>query len=488
MRSYADAVKFGKLGCYPFKIKWLPCGLPVCFTNNLLCNEDCKQFEDLFPGDEIMKTSMVYHTSLKQEIKSDYLRNSLGIREKSPIILNEIKKKIVSNLEQSLHTIDHFSQLIFREEETEWILYREGDFFKIHQDFERYVCDDMAPYVLLYGLENTISGGETIIYDGDLSFKFNQGSVKNGAVFFPGHLFHEAKYIYRGCKKCLKLEFYVFFHSEIPTLRCMDALGNYHSNWNLSFIKSIDCFLSSYSHFKSEDKKLITEMAPSLQKLSLSLHDRKRPSADENYDFLFPNMDFSFLHDFYSMTCFLGNSSSAFFLSKNANVWDLFFKSPTPHFLPLILLWTKSSKTEHYRLEDIYTKDGKSCYKNMDCSIFNNKEYIEYSKFSTMLQKNKIVEKEGRRMYYFRNENNKQKELLPTCHYNDVDAQKWSDLYQSLSVIKPNDSIHEPRFHSAHFQRQTYEMCNCEDAGFETYIEDVYITLYIQVRWILVRL
>ena len=491
MRTYAEAVKLGVPEIEPFRVQWLSNKLPILTTKKLLRRSELNRFIDFFPQEEILKDSMVYHTKMKKEVKSEYLRNSRGVRERSDVVLEEIDRSIVGLVQSSLESIPNFCQLIFRKEETEWILYKNLDFFKIHQDFERYVCDDMAPYVLLYGLENTVCGGETIVYDGGSALTFHEGSIKNGALFFPGHLPHEARCVYEGSKKCLKLEFFVFFYSDAPLLRCVDPVGKHDSYWSLSFIRSIDCFLSSFSRFKSEDKNIVTDMAPSLQRLLISLHDRRFAYPDQDFDFLFPNMEYSFLQDLYSLNGFIENSSRSVFLSKNAMIWDWFFQSAAyPEYLPLILVWTKTSKNSSYLLEDVYTKDGKQCYRNMDCELFNTKEYIDYSRLSTMAQKNKIVEKEGRSRYsMFRESFRTRIRCKETSHCNaSIKKEEWNEIYKSLSDIQPNDVIHEPRYHSAHFERQTYEMCNCEDAGFETYTEDVYITLYIQIRWILVRL
>ena len=484
-----------------FTIDWIPCNretkLPVLRTRNFLKRDDWYHFNEQFPHSTILRESLVYDTKTKHEVKSEYVRNSRGCREKSPQVIRDINRSIVSVLNDTLKMIPNFCQLIFREDETEWLLYNEHDFFRVHQDFERYVCDDMAPYVLVYGLQNTKSGGETILHYNDHKFVCKESCMENSAVFFPAHIPHESRSVYDGEKRCLKLEFYVFFYSNAAIIKCVDIDGKNDSIWRKSFLDSIDCFLSSLKHFDSMNKKydkgvLKTDMASSLRKLSISLHDRQlTKESEDNYDFLFPDIEFTFLQDLYNLLSFI-DSKHSFFVSENPSTWEWYNRSPKSNCIPLVLVWTKNSKNQSYFLEDIYMKHGSKCYKSY-CKFedFNKDEYIDFSSFKTMLCRDKIVEKEGRtrRSLYTVDYTKKMKSnKLPAVPDITVNKEIWEKIHENISKIQPNDNVHPPRFHSASFQRQISEMCNCEDLGFETYVEDVYITLYIQIRWVLINI
>lgn len=513
MKSYAEAVKGDFFKEEPFQIDWIYCNqdhqLPILRTPNLLSLLDMDEFLQYFPEKKILKESTVYSSTMKKEIKSDYVRHSKGVREKSKMVLENIEEKIIQKIILSCQQhVPQFFQCIFRGDETEWLLYTQGDFFKVHQDFERYVCDNMAPYVLLYGLENTNSGGETVLYDYKKTNVWNESCKKNGAVFFPGHMPHESRRVLKGIKKCLKLECFVFFHSPtFSMIECKDPCNCFPSFWTPAFLKEIDCYLSSMFRFDSfkegqDKKKIISELAESLVPYFVALHDRQKvPSDSDVYDFLFPNLNFLWLQDLYTLTCYMNNIITPYtnthdiFMAKTSTSWKWFHETYNgSDYLPLICVWTKSSKDEKYFMNDVYCKNGKSCYSNYFSSKdINSNEYIDFEKWMSLLQRDKIVEKENRRTRYgfhYRKECKKTIECFPSKNSSFIQMTKecWEKIYRKINTIQPNDQVNPPKFHSASFQREVTEMCNCEDLGFETYIEDVYITLYIQIRWILVKL
>ena len=121
----------------------------------------------------------VHHREKRQNILALHVRHNL----KAPVTV-DLRRHVHSwaihallgRLRAQMKT---FRYLFARHSQAEWLLYKPGMFFHEHEDFERYICNGMIPYVLLIGMRDTIEGGETKV-DG----KSYIGSARrNGAVF-----------------------------------------------------------------------------------------------------------------------------------------------------------------------------------------------------------------------------------------------------------------------------------------------------------------
>jgi hypothetical protein len=183
-----------------------------------------------------------------------------------------------------------------RDSHIDILYYKEGDFFRRHEDFIKYYFPDVRLYVLLIGLQTCHDGGETVLYttaEGTPHF----GSVRrNRACFFPAHIPHESRVVKKGEKLCLKVD--VFFvqryvlHKKI-TCRVGDSLFSFLDSWFDGF----ESFLTSMCRFQDSRELEITSIDEDTFRLfyRIFVHDysptkTEKEHVEKIWDMFFPDL------------------------------------------------------------------------------------------------------------------------------------------------------------------------------------------------------
>lgn len=449
---------------------------PILDQSDFLPVEEFSRISQQCPTSD-WKDGVVYNRIEKKEMKVVTSRHSKKIVEKRKEVIQGLEKIMIRRLLPWLRQQQDFQYIMARSWHTEWILYTKDMFFKPHQDFEKYICNNMVPYVALLGLEDTIRGGETIVE----GVQYRGSTRKNGLVFFPGNVLHEAARVVEGEKKCLKMEFFVFFGDDADIIKVMDDQQQWKSFWSKEELSLVDNFITCNSRFKGSDLVTTsTETARMIHNISRCLVDPRRPFSPKDLEMIFPSRSIHTLHDLFVGLRFLRSplSQGACVLGQDAAAWDFFnrWDKFPPHYHMFVVLWSKTTKDDVYQVRKIMDREGRSRgyttvppsrqfgdFNNLCLAIttsFLRHEELETPDMDAPVPK--IIKLEG----------NSQTSFLISK--------------ELLKNIKPSDDHSRPRFVSGNVDVSETEMCNDEDIGITSHYSQ-YVQHYLQVRWCLLR-
>jgi hypothetical protein len=424
--------------------------------------------------------AVVYNRSLKKDVTSHDFRKAYKTPETRKHIQKTFKNIITKTLLPWLRTQPHFQHLWVRPF-TEWLRYEEGMFFQKHQDFERYVCNGMVPYVCLIGLQDTENGGETVVGE-----QVCRGSCRqNGVVFFPSNIPHQAKKVVKGVKVCLKMEIQVFFSPEDGFIRVSDKDNQWLSFWSKKELELVDNYICSHHHFTDRTTiETSTDMAKDIHNMMIRIAEpmSKVPVAEEAQDMIFPTRTIAFLHDIFSYHHFSQAPDQRVFFGSDAKAWDYMNKEMElpPHHTLLVGLWYKEEKDEPYRLSSLCDRAGNEISMAFPTTVKEMNKYADYdtlcanllqdftnhkdissssSSFSFMFRP-PLTEKDGRR--------------TPSVRKN------WRPLIKSY---KPSDQVKYIKRSGVQVETVS-EMCNDEHGYSETGTYSRYVSYSIHIRWL----
>lgn len=443
-------------------------------------------------------------------------------REHLPL-LRWIHRLTIRRLLPSLQKeMDGFGYIFARHSQAEWLRYETGMFFREHQDFERYICNGMIPYVLLIGLDDTRRGGETRV-DGRPCLGATR---RNGAVFFPSNLPHEACMVEDGTKRCFKMEFFVF-REPSPQHRIVvaDAKNDWRSYWTVSVLTRVENYVRSHLEFDRRAKdqsesgstvKVETETAQDLRRIMMTVVDPVgSPLSIKDravYDMMFPGISRDALHD-------MGNVCSAtegsIVMGRTPLAWDLLLRTSHPNELFLVAVWMRENETSGrgastYRLKMLVDPRGRRLRL---CTTGSSEDtplemsppmadlpetqsidrvYLHYSSIRDRLQCACVqqVELDRHQMRMKADgspEDGSVWRTLPASTpsfprgWERAVARRWKDIH---ALCPSEDRWDRSMSISGTITRSYWEMCNDEDAGMtkETYEE--YVSYRIQTRWL----
>lgn len=399
-------------------------------------------------------------------------RHALKVRERSGELCKTVQalctRRLIGILRES---VPHFHHLFPRPFQMEWLRYEPGMFFRPHQDFERYVCNGMIPYVLLIGLCDVEEGGETRVGD-----RMCAGSTsRNGAVFFPSNMMHEACPVLKGIKMCVKLDYFVFADEEPVIVRSEEG---WKSFWTRPALSMVDNYIRCHQDFmRKADKLLVSEAT------ARGLHNMMKQITiasghnDPFHEMMFPNLPVAVLHDI-----FLTVSPDPIVLGRQSLAWDYLHRHRPGIYL--VGLWEKETKQDRYTLSmiadrrgrlikmDYLTKQLMMPQENME----EDDHFLPYPILRQRLVQTFIKNKElPSRPVPEKTWSIGQKE--PTVWESTI-SRYWKELHD----VQPsdNDSIKvEGEVH-----RREKEFCNDEESGYEIVEWTAYLSYRIQTRWI----
>lgn len=548
-----------------YEIDWLVCDhtpksrvLPCVRFPSFL---PAKQFSAIhaFLPTEGWTDSSVYNFREQREKISPYSRRSQGIREKNTDRLLRLRSFLMKPLLEVLRKeVPFFSYLMFREHETEWIWYRTGDFFQVHEDFEKFICPDMVPYVLLQGLETTLQGGETVVYDAAKQpIVCRESALSNGAVFFPSHMAHKANQVHKGQKICLKTEFFLFCSSQAERKSTSPdgylQVSAHHprtgypmslSWWPHCVLDRVDNFLSGMERFSTmtmatnggdassscfvqqeakKERKVVLEspdLARSLSLLSCYWYDRTQGSLPvemkESWEMLFPDWTFSSLQEICAVLSFVQSSVPThprIILGNDERAWKWLHELSAPslgtEWIPLLVCWTRTNRSDPYKLFQVTDCTARTLDKyaygtpnpftalttgkdsSSSSSSQKQLQYLDFLTYRVRMMEKIIEHFEGKRQRWRKEKTKGHHHSLFPSHWErivSITEEKWEAIVSCLKDIQPSDDVSKPWHHQNEYERQEYEMCNSEDAGFVSYSFMHYVSVYIQIRWAVVKI
>jgi len=437
-----------------------------------------KSFDEIYKllPEDGWQEAKVYSISDKKSFVNEEFRKSEKNFEKRRDVLKIIKKNIMKPLINFCkQNIENFQYIWIRSNHTEWIKYYEGNFFKSHKDFEKYICNGMNPYVVILGLNDVEEGGETKVEN----IICNGSCRKNGMVFFKGNLDHESLIVKKGIKIALKLEFFIYIGNDFT--RVSDEEKKWTSFWGTKELNLFDNYFKSQLHFENakndiDTKDLIIseELAKYSHNLGLMIADPKIKLESE-IELLFPLFTINSLHDLFIINNFLNDVSQKFIFCNDNIAWEyLNEKIDLPSNCGVFVgLWDKKYKNSEYVFSECYNRIGEKYYSNnrsinkftdydsIKINILN--EYLnKYDKFNN--KKIKLNLKDGKNIIQNRIE------------------------YLLKKKIKPSDEIQKPIFEKGTVTITEKEFCNDEESGYDIYTYKEYEQSYIQIRFVLFRI
>jgi hypothetical protein len=368
---------------------------------------------------------------------------------------------------------------------TEWLRYDPGMFFQKHQDFERYICNGMVPYVCLIGLQDTEKGGETMVGE-----QVCHGSCReNGVVFFPSNLPHQAKTVIRGRKTCLKMEMQVFFSPEDGFVRVSDKDRQWLSFWSKKELELVDNYIRSHRQFmdtphhkKSTDIQTSTETAREIHNMMLRIAEptSKTPRVtEEAQDKIFPTCTVSFLHDIFAYYHFKQQNPSVFF-GSDAKAWDFMNQEmdlPSHHTL-LVGLWYKEEKDEPYRLSSLWDR---ACHKmdNYFPTVVEEMDtYMDYDSICAMILEEFTIRKD---IQLTACSTSPPEKIQKKGRKTPCVVQPWRDLVKPYKPSEDGKYIKKSGVQT----ESVSEMCN-DDMNSESWEYRRYVSFFIKIRWLVV--
>jgi hypothetical protein len=440
-------------------------------TTNFLTSTQYNVIKNLLP-EQGWQDAKVYSMNDKKSYVNGNVRKSQKNFEKRKDIIKTIKNIVMKPLKKWLkESIENYQYVWMRYNHTEWIRYYEGDFFKSHKDFEKYICNGMIPYVLILGLNDVEEGGETRVED-----KILNGSCReNGAVLFQGNLEHESLVVKKGIKIGLKLEFFIYVGSDFT--RVCDENKKWTSYWSSFELNLFDNYFKSHSHFKNTKDLILSEdLAKESHNLNLMIADPKLKLPCE-IELLFPSFTTNALHDIFNIHNFIKDSSQKLIFCNDPIAWDYInsqieFPSDCGLFVGL---WTKKYSHSDYDLTKYYDREGQKYdfyYYKKEKSQYVNYDSLKIKILNEFLN---IFDKYGHKNIELILKDGK----IINKHYLK---------YSFLNQYKPSDSIQKPIFEKGKATITEKEFCNDEESGYDYYTYTEYQQYYIQIRFALFRL
>lgn len=453
-----------------------------------LAEGDFRRLASMFP-EKGWKQASVYRTDQEREVVVPESRYAKKVVERRDEVLREIRSLVMPPVLQWLRRRPGFMHCWFRYSHTEWLWYKEGMFFQEHKDFEKYLCSNLVPYVGLMGLEDTVEGGETVVE----GVPQTGSARRNGFVFFPGNVPHEASVVRSGEKRCLKLEFFVVFASP-PTVmtEVSDARHQWRSFWSPQELALVPNYMGSHRDFAHREKLMLTtDMAKRIHDVMLTIADprRHRPRASAaDVDMVFPTFSVSCLHDLFLCVHLIERwrvpaepvtpLGPMAVLGTDPDAWDFlntWSDFPSSGFVLVAALWyqKKGSVTDDYRVGEIRWREGSVTTSpctdtSVDYRVLQQ-HMIHSFVAQTDLETWKVDE-----------------ELVPRPAHPHPQISSV-DMKKILTACAPSDWIEKPERVRGRVTVRNYEMCNDGESGgtYETYT--VYKSYRIQTRWCLIR-
>ena len=151
------------------------------------------------------KTSHIFDTKKKENIINKHLRSSEKIEYVNENLFNFVDLHVIAKLNQNNKT--HEFYLV--RNDLEVIKYKEGDYFKKHQDYINFNSNEFRNYTFLICLKACQEGGETVLYldanDINVQTEIKSTAKKEGSILlFQKDVIHEGKEILKGEKYILK--------------------------------------------------------------------------------------------------------------------------------------------------------------------------------------------------------------------------------------------------------------------------------------------
>lgn len=422
------------------------------------------------------RPAKVYSKDQKKSYVNKVVRKSEKNYEKRRDVLRSIKQIVMKPvIECFKNHIPNFRRCWVRNNQTEWIRYYEGDFFKPHKDFEKYICNGMIPYVIIIGLNDVEEGGETKV-ENEI---FDGSSKKNGAILFQANLTHESLVVKKGLKIALKLEFFVYADSDY--IKVQDKDNRWISYWSTKELELLDNYFKSHLDFeRSRSKNLIVseELARDSFNLGIMIADPRLKLPSE-IDLLFPGFTVQSIRELFLIYKFMNDTSQKFLFCNDPLAWDYLnqhMELPTDCGL-YVGIWVKKDLSEKYKLKNYYNRRGD--------------QYHYYYQFSPLKENNEYADYEDLKIHVL------DKFLKIFDHYDEKNINLEYKIGKHLKngfkgnifkfIDEPSDTLERPIFHSGKTTITEREFCNEEDAGYITYTYKEYLRYYIQIRYFLVR-
>ena len=459
--------------------------LPIYEKFNFLPPAEFHQLEKSIPKDG-WKEAVVYNQHLQREVVSKTNRHAIKVHERRKQVIKDIKNLVMPKLLDWLKQQAGFQYIWIRYSHTQWIQYNEGMFFKPHQDFEKYICDHLTPYVALIGLVDTAAGGETIV-NGET---YTASKRENGLLFFPANSIHEGKVVTRGIKKCLKLEFFVLFSQEIERPLVVHTDNHqWKSYWSKEQLDLVYNYMSSHSRFTGDSSKIevSSEMAMIIQNAMLAIQDPKK--TPEDFGCIFPEHTPSCLHDiFHCFHWIQRRGPYKFYMGTDSQAWEYFntWEKLPANIYPVVCLWSSSKDEDQYNLKLVYDRNGKLLVNVQPRSGFwysgpivnktKSRFYADYKSIQTNI------------LNYFISSTDL--ETLSPVKYNlksGVERMYPTIERSMLKSLKPTNFI-KPFYRAGRITETHFEMCNDEESGGHYESEQVYLSFKIQIRWCLLEI
>jgi hypothetical protein len=250
------------------------------------------------------------------------------------------------------------------------------------------------------------------------------------------------------------------------------------------------------------------ELASMLRLLCTYLYDRHistlPASLEESWQMIFPEISFSTLQEMYSLIYRIhpsvGGHSSSIFLGKDEMTWQWIHR-PSSLFegwLPLLVSWTRRNQTNPYNIFHINSQDGRHCSmfkKDPDVPFLETNPTIKFNEYADFLAYRVKVIENIIRLYEYKHIPRSSMECKLSCHPSffsqcklPLQKEQWHEIVHQLGTIQPSDNVVKPWHHQNDIERTDYELCNCEDGGAIPYTYNQYISIFIQVRWVLVKI
>lgn len=438
---------------------------------NSFSQEDFQVFRDTCPMDG-WKDAVVFSRTDQKDVLQKTVRNGNVVKETDRDKITTYKRIVLRKLLPWLRAQPSFQYCYFRPHHVEWLRYEKNMYFQQHKDFERYKCNGMIPYVALVGLVDTESGGQTRVEGRDLI----GGCSENGLAFFPSNVFHESRPVLKGCKICLKLEFFVFM--EESYIQVSDDRQQWRSFWSAEELALVDNYISVHSDFlKTKNVVTSTEMARSIHNMMIHIADpRQCYGLDaETMDMLFPSASGIFLHDLFVAYRFIREKGPAHqvVLLRDAKAWDYVnAHMELPENVELYCgLWYKEKDNKRYQFHSARDRAG-----NILHGWSMKKATDEFCDFDLI---------RVRLIKHFIETFDMASHEEPPKPVTLKKAKTTVIVHNSriLETVSPSDYVQTPVKRSGKITETEREFCNDADSGYETYTYRRYTTFYIQVRW-----
>ncbi|AYV84732.1 MAG: prolyl 4-hydroxylase alpha subunit [Hyperionvirus sp.] len=156
------------------------------------------------------KTSHVYNRITKENVVDKHLRSSQKIEYRDQTIFDTLEKLFIAKLNKYAHQM----KFILIRNDVEVVKYKEGDFFRAHQDYINFDSNQFKNYTFLFCLRRCEEGGETVLHiDKDEPTKLDTVCKHpGGLLLFKKDTIHEGLTVTKGEKVILKGNL-ICFHS-----------------------------------------------------------------------------------------------------------------------------------------------------------------------------------------------------------------------------------------------------------------------------------